>query len=145
MCETDEGNSGRGVHSLKQRHSLAAALHSLKWFCCKFWTIDLIGNWYFFAPAVRKKHQLWNKFHWTSAQITPRSLERLTWWVISNSQYIHTMIPTTLPWYSPLSALLFFWCTWLEVFRGFASTRLAGLQLVHDGLKQRLQAIWPSL
>lgn len=27
-CETDEANSGRGVHSLQQRHSLAAALHS---------------------------------------------------------------------------------------------------------------------
>lgn len=36
ICETDEANSGRGVHSLQQRHSLAAALHSLNDFAASF-------------------------------------------------------------------------------------------------------------
>lgn len=34
--ETDEANSGRGVHSLQQRHSLAAALHSQNDFAASF-------------------------------------------------------------------------------------------------------------
>lgn len=47
ICGTDEGNSGRGVHSFKQRHSLAAALHSYNDFAASF---DNLNDLNFFPP-----------------------------------------------------------------------------------------------
>lgn len=106
-------------------------------------TIYMIWIDIFFSLAVSKNINCWIQLFKTSAQYTPQSSERLTWWVKlsvhphNESNYL-ALVPSTL-------CSTFFWCTWLKEFRVFASTRLAGPGLVHSCLEQHLQAILPSL
>lgn len=60
------------------------------------------------------------------------------------------IVGTSTPWFllpcigTLLSLLFSFWCTWLEVFRDFASTRVAGLEFVHLSPKQCFRLFRPA-
>lgn len=100
---TDEANSGRGVHSLQQRHSLAAALHSQNDFAASLAWFELISliTINYSTCLLRPLHK-WHCHQSTGCQE-------------SNHQYIHTVIPMTAVPSSLSFSLFFFFFFFLNV------------------------------